>query len=416
MESDVVVDAPPAARTRAVAADVSLRPWPYPYRAALAICSDLDETPAPDDYFEMVRFLSSTDATALGRGVGLEVGNSIYFDMPPDQFSYWNADDAARDRIRALIRSGHIDCLHSFGDRATTRAHAARALDDLARHGCTLKVWIDHAVAPSNFGADIMRGFGDVAGSPVYHADLTCAFGIEYVWRGRVTSVIGQGVGPRLGGLVNAAHPLSSGLTVAKEAAKAWLARGGSVKYAPHKTNAILWRSQLRSGQPVWEFLRSNPSWAGVSAHDTADGFGEVVTDAMLDRLLAVQGGCVLYTHLGKMRQAKTLTSSSRQAFERLAARAHGGDVLVTTTRRLLDFCRSRQEAAWTVTHEDGAHVIRVTAPSAVDGLSFYVDDPARVRLIVNGAPMSHVEGNPPDRTGRASVSIPWRRLTLPAL
>src|SRR5258708_28717945 len=34
----------------------------------------------------------------------------------------------------------------------STRAHAGRALDDLARHGCGVKVWIDHAVAPSNFG------------------------------------------------------------------------------------------------------------------------------------------------------------------------------------------------------------------------------------------------------------------------
>ena len=57
-----------------------------------------------------------------GPGVGLEVGNSIYFDMPPGQFAYWNTDDAGRAMVRALIRSGHIDCLHSFGDLATTRA------------------------------------------------------------------------------------------------------------------------------------------------------------------------------------------------------------------------------------------------------------------------------------------------------
>ncbi len=88
----------------------------------------------------------------MGPGVGLEVGNSIYFDMPPDQFAYWNTDDAGREMVRALIRSGHIDCLHSYGDLATTRRHAARALDELARHDCRLRVWIDHGTAATNFG------------------------------------------------------------------------------------------------------------------------------------------------------------------------------------------------------------------------------------------------------------------------
>ena len=145
------------------ASPVEVRHLPYPYQAAVAICSDLDLTPDKHVYFETSRFLNTTDATAMGRGVGLEVGNTIYFDMPADQFSYWNTDDAGREMVRTLIRSGHVDCLHSFGDLAQTRADAARSLDDLAKHGCRLEVWIDHAVAPTNLGADIMKGRGDVA-------------------------------------------------------------------------------------------------------------------------------------------------------------------------------------------------------------------------------------------------------------
>lgn len=96
----------------------------------------------------------------MGRGVGLEVGNSIYFDMPPGHFSYWNADEGSREKIRALIRSGHIDCLHSFGDWATTRAHVERAWRELEKHDCHLRVWVDHSKAPTNFGPDIMRVTG----------------------------------------------------------------------------------------------------------------------------------------------------------------------------------------------------------------------------------------------------------------
>ncbi|MFQ5494518.1 MAG: hypothetical protein ACE5EX_03975 [Phycisphaerae bacterium] len=109
-------------------ATTALRPYPYPYRAMLAICSDLDETPNRDVYWKIMRFLNGSPS-----GLGLEVGNTIYFDMPPDQFSYWGTDDAGREMVRNLIHSGHIDCLHSFGDLATTRAHAQRALEELAR-------------------------------------------------------------------------------------------------------------------------------------------------------------------------------------------------------------------------------------------------------------------------------------------
>src|SRR5262245_31961816 len=323
---------PAGARAQAAPSGVTLRPWPYPYEAALAICSDLDETPTAADYLDMMRLLNTTEPTRLGRGVGLEVGNTIYFDMPPSQFSYWNGDDRARASIRALIQSGHVDCLHSFGDLATTRAHAGRALDELARHNCEIKVWIDHGVAPSNFGADIMQGSGDVEGSAAYHADLTCSFGIEYVWRGRVTSVIGQDVPRRLGGIARWRHPAASSVTAAKEAAKGWLARAGSAKYGSHRANDLVWESRLRSGQPVREFLRANPSWAGISVYETADGLGEVMTPEFLSRLVHRGGACVLYTHLGKMKlPGRALMPATRSALEHLSAEFASGSLLVTT-------------------------------------------------------------------------------------
>jgi hypothetical protein len=386
----------------AAPAAVSMRPWPYPYRAALAICSDLDETPTAADYFEMARFLNTNEQTRLGIGVNLEIGNSIYFDMPASQFSYWNGDDAARAHLRALIQSGYVDCLHSFGDLAATRGHAGRALDDLARHGCGLKVWIDHAVAPSNFGADIMQGSGDVVGSEVYHADLTMAFGIEYVWRGRVTSVIGQDAARRLSGIASPRHPVASALTVAREAAKGALARAHHAKYAPHAANDLLWPAALRSGQPAVEFLRSNPSWAGISVHDTADGLGEVINAGLLHRLVDRQAACVL----------------------ELVARARSdGELMVTTTRRLLDFCRARRTASWTATADgDGVRIDISTAalPSIerrrLEGLTFYTETASRVRLVVDGRDEQALRVNPPDHTGCPSVSIAWPRLSFPQL
>ena len=42
-------------------ADVRLWQKPYPYRAMLAICSDLDETPDRGVYLEIIQFLTSLE-------------------------------------------------------------------------------------------------------------------------------------------------------------------------------------------------------------------------------------------------------------------------------------------------------------------------------------------------------------------
>jgi len=396
-----------------------LRQAPYPYRAILAICSDLDETPNRHVYWETSRFLNTRETTAMGEGLGLEVGNTLYFDMAPDQFAYWNTDDEGRARALALMRSGHIDCFHSFGDLATTRAHAGRVLDELSRHDCRLGVWIDHAIAPTNFGADIMQGSGDVPGAPAYHADLTCGFGVEYVWRGRVTSVIGQDVPRRLGGIFTAEHPLASVRTLAKEAVKGLLARTGNHKYALHAPNQVVHHTTLRDGRPVQEFLRSNPSWQAVDKGETAAGLAGVLVPRMLDTLTARGGVCILYTHLGKVKDLRQpLDPACRAALAGLADRERRGDILVTTTRRLLDFRSAVREVLVETRVGEGTTELEVTLPArrSADGLGFYVDDPARTRLRINGREVTNLVRNPKDHTGRASVSVPWPRLDFPRL
>lgn len=409
--------------------DVEIRPIPYPYQAMLVICSDLDETPDRRVYWEIMRFLNTTDETAMGPGLGLEVGNSIYFDMPPDQFAYWNTDDAGRAMVRTLIQSGHIDCLHSYGDLATRREYAGRALDELSRHDCRLEVWIDHGTAPSNFGADIMRGSGDVPGSEAYHADLTCDYGVQYVWRGRVTSVIGQNVQSSLGQIFTARHPLISAQTIAKEAVKGVLGRLGSAKYEMHGRNRVLRRCCLRDGTPVYEFLRSNPHWGGVSSCETGRDVGEWLTGRFLDRLAQRGGVCILYTHLGKIRDPHVpFDKRAVAAFKRLAQACGDGRILVTTTRRALGCCRAVQELEWTTTtDQQGLRIDLATKPRMpahngelsiddLDGLTFYVPDPDRARVVLNGQEVRDLSRNAPDHTGRRSVSISWRSLEFPEM
>jgi hypothetical protein len=408
--------------------DVQLRPMPYPYRAMLAICSDLDETADRHVYREIMRFLNTTETTIMGSGVGLEVGNSVYFDMPPDQFAYWNTDDAGRDMVRTLIQSGHIDCLHSYGDLATTRRQAALALEELTRYNCKLEVWVDHAMAPTNFGADIMQGYGDEVGHEAYHADLTLDYGIKYVWRGRITSITGQDIPARLGGVFNRNHPIASSRTLLKEAAKRRLGRMGSVKYAMHGPNETLCPTVLRDGNSVYEFLRCNPHWGGVCSCDQGRHIGEVLTDEMLERLIHRGATCILYTHLGKIDDVRIpFNEAAVKAFRRLSDASRCGGILVTTTRRLLEYrhaartivfrCRWCAEGLCidlSVGTKENSCGKRCCAD--LSGLTFYVPDPRVAHLTIDGQEVLSYHRNEPDQTGRPSVSLPWRRLSFPDL
>jgi len=396
----------------------------------LAICSDLDETPDRAVYALIAKYLNTTATTSMGPGVGLEVGNTIYFHMPPGQYSYWGTDDRGREMARALMHSGHIDCLHSYGDLATTRRHAGESIEELNKYDCKLQVWVDHSQAPTNFGPDIMVGRGDLPGSEVYHADLTLAYGIRYVWRGRTTAQTGQNAARDVRAftpLCDLRHPIAGGRTVAKEFVKIALGRRGNPQWEMHAANRSHRVTRLRDGQPVWEFLRSNPYWAGTGQGDTAEGIGRVLSQRMLDGLVAREGVCILYTHLGKVRDPRVpFGPAARDAFARLARADDDGRLLVTTTVRLLRYLTMRDCVRYSVKRrgegaivtiesiEDAAFGPRIPAADELQGLTFVaprggpveVYDPAGRAI-----PTQSVD------SGEAQhVSIPWRRLEFPDL
>jgi hypothetical protein len=392
---------------------IAVRDLPYPYAAMLSICSDLDETPDAETYLLTSRFLNTKNRTRFGEGVGLEVGNTIYFYMSPADFSYWNASEAARATIRDLIRSGHVDCIHSFGDTASERAQAQQTLAHLDEHGCKIRVWIDHAVARTNFGADIMQGAGDVAGDPAYHADLTLDYGVRYIWRGRVTSMQGQDVPRDGGGIWRSSHPLGSLVTLGKETAKVCAAKLGNSKYGMHGKNRLLHDVALRDSRQAVEFLRTNPHPLGVSAGDNAEGLAAALSDEFLDRLVARRGKAIVYTHLGKRIDRQSgFPTSTRAALEKLAGRMRCGEVLVATTERVLDYADLMSRLSWTAS--DAGEVTEIsletgTSHPRFDGLSFVVPAQRRYQVLHKGKPLpivrAEIAGN-----REAVLYVPWTK------
>lgn len=394
-----------------------LRPYPYPYEAMLSICSDLDETPADESYFHISSYLNTNDVTPIGSGVGLEVGNTIYFDMPGEQFSYWSTDDSGRDKIHALIKSGHIDCFHSFGDQAYSRVDMERSLESIERQGCHLEVWVDHSTAVSNFGQDIMHGSGDLKGVPAYHADLTIQHGVKYVWLGRVTSLIGQNVPYSVRRILDRQNPIASIRNAGKDTVKMLLAKAGNDKYCLHKDNQLTRPYTLRSGHQVTEFMRCNPHLGGVSGGDNSRGIADVLSERNLEMLLKSGGVSIIYTHLGKQLQENALFSEeTKAAFRRLAEYFHSGRILVSTTARNLNYHAAFADAKVEGRVDDGVKKLLVSVSDRIDpsGLTVYYEGGAPV-LFLNGKEVEKPLHNPQDATGFSSISFPWASLSYPS-
>ena len=398
---------------------VSLRKYPYPYSAMLAICSDLDETPNKDIYFETARYLNTTEETSLGKGVGLEVGNTIYFDMPEHNFSYTNTDDDGRQKIHQLIESGHIDCLHSFGDFVNSRERIEQCWSEIQKGKRKIEVWVDHAQAPTNLDNDIMEGKGAINDADAFHTDLTVKTrALPFIWKGRVSSIIGQNVKRSYASLFNKNEMIKSGKIILLEFIKGWLAKLGNKKYAMHKENKVLRKTKLVDDTRVIEFMRWFPSCGVVSDHDKARGIHHVLTKKVLDTLVVKEGCSILYSHLGKVFSVEEpFKDETRQAFELLSSYQSKKQIITTTTRRLLGYCRTIEEMSFSFeTVENEIHIYLSTEYSGEDlhGLTWYVDQPKQTKLYINGKLFNGVIINQPDINNRSSISIPWTLLTFP--
>ena len=94
---------------------VKLRRFPFPFRAALAICSDIDNCDRRT-FVDVHRFLNTQRS-----GLGLPISDSFFAVSPdPRQIAYFrpdgktHSDDA--NLIRRGVKDGLIDSLHSWNE------------------------------------------------------------------------------------------------------------------------------------------------------------------------------------------------------------------------------------------------------------------------------------------------------------
>jgi hypothetical protein len=405
---------------------VQFRNYPFPYHAALAICSDLDNTTSLDIFLGIMDYLNSKKNTVLGRGLGIEVGNSFWFFNQTDspQLTYFRGEMGSEETAfapvcREMWLSGHIDVLHSYGnfdDGGFSRKFAEIACNEVVRRGARIETWVNHGGENNRQNIGFTNWCqGAVKGSSKYHADLMSSVGIRYAWMGRMTHVLGQGGKNSLNvKIINSIQRLLF-----------------STKYRRYKEflfdkeNRLMREVRLQDDTLLWDFQR----WVNTSGRQSTMDVGDLIAQlkpANINRLVANEGALVVYTHMCEgIRDLKGFPVRVLKNLQHIARRFHDGILLVTTTTRLLKYAEMVAHVNYGV-RSDADHIHIEIEPrfrslgklwdiseDDVQGLTFYCDEPEHVRMWLGQKEISCAT-NPSDTTGRPSVSIPWRRLEYP--
>jgi hypothetical protein len=402
---------------------ISLRPFPYPYRAAFSICSDIDLCNRKR-FIEIHRFLNDTQ-----NGLGLPVADSFFgCAMDRDQLGFLKPDGETLSSdaqfIQEAITSGLIDAIHSWADfnevppdDRIVKKIATGLAQYFIENNLSVKVWINHGSSRNyhNFRSRSMDSFsGDNPDSPFYTLPLAQSMGVRYVWPNECTgwplSVQKQ------------QKPVKRLCCLLKNEITNWgrLFFGRYHRKRPSSHLTTLCReTNLRDGTTIWDFVRYNYHPHGIWTLPTRHTLRYSLCASFFERLICEGGYAILYCHLGLPLNDTTslFPPEDKAALELLATKYHDGLIWVTPTSTLLTYYTQKKSLTW---HVSGNNEITIRIHEAehpektIDthfyneyaGLTFYTPNPEETTIMYKNK-MLDVNIYPPDYTGMPSIGIP---------
>jgi hypothetical protein len=404
---------------------VELRKFPFPYRAALSISSDCDYTETVDEFLEIMRYLNTYDTTSIGPGLGLEVGYSFWFYDPQKLHRFTVFSDTTTELspwaplLEEGIRSGYLDILHTYGEFSFggfRREFARWAVDFMERESLRLYVWINHGSSKDSQNVGPLScQMGDNPNSEAYHTDMFPKLGILFVGKYDVVHTVGQ----------DAPLNLKDRMRQLGEAFL-YLKRRREWMLFNFLRNHLLEPITLDDGRMVFSIKRFISKSGSVERPDAQSLSIQICPD-VLDELISKGGFMVVYTHLGlNLGPPRYFGEGTRRALEELAQRFHRGEILVTTTKRLLFYNLLYRYLDWDYRFKGDTLTIVIEGvddpvqgrwipkEEELQGITFYVEDPKKTKVFLRENRLTNLLMNPPDESGRPSVSIPWKPLKFP--
>jgi hypothetical protein len=378
---------------------VSLRPFPYPYRAGLALCNDADSL-TPATFRQLYRYLTTEEDTEWGTGLGMPVGGSFFMFRSPDSPNAFTVFDRLSttvtedgEYILECVERGVLDVLHTYGCFTAPdhfkRPLAEVAVETLRDRGISVETWVNHGDPQTNVQCLGSRDEwqGDLAGTPAYHADLTLGYGFRWVWTG--TEITDE------------------------------IALDGD----------LIQTYALRDGQLVRRFWR----YGGLDGNTPVlDDLPRQLASDNLDRLVEAGGCSIVYQHLA-VRRVKPgfgpgvygpvgpgwFRPAELAALQGLARRYHEGQIWVAPTTSLLRYHDVHSRLRWRSERLDEHDAIVITDDgSDLSGITFYCERPSETRVYLETQNarelIEEARPNPADASGRPSITVQPLREPLP--
>jgi len=411
-----------------------IRPLPYPYKAAISISNDIEYF-TPAFFEEFNRFLNTNQETKFGRGLSLEVTQSLFFfSHSSDSLAYFaNTDTKApkskfAHRLDDYLRANWIDTNHSFGDFADSddfkREHAERSYEALAMVGAELPIFTVHGGYSNTqtIGPGFEHHKGDRPGTAQYHTDLFQKANVRFIWSDCGKMIDELPMLPKSGGRLEQKPPLPPPPLL-------WPFRGKkAIEQIPPL--ASLTRENLfvdytlQDGQSFRGFKRYRAT--GAYAPNLSSFLSQVRSidwHGMYDNF----GFHVIYQHLGVL--AKTAQGIIPATidnvcaapelyltpFHFLAKQNSIGDLWVPGLYRFLQYADMAENVVIDFSERSEAK-IQPTAHQVQNpenfyaGLTVYTDPKQDFRLTYNGAELP-LRQNGPDKDGQYSVTVPIKPL-----
>lgn len=406
---------------------IAIRKFPFPYQAALAISSDVDNTPSIKIYLDMMNYLNGAAETPFGCGLNLEVGNSFWFfnHTNSKQICYFENDSNRETPFapycRALINSGHIDTLHTYGnfdEGGFTRKHAEKAISELDKYNLSLKTWVNHGTSLNTQNIGLTESLhGAIQESDSYHFDLLLKHGLRYAWTGRMTHILGQETVATLN--VKLKNLIQSKIF--------------DIKYKKYKEqifdieNRLMIKRTLQDGNEIWDFIRFVNTWGREKLLDVYD-FAKQIQPKNINRLVSNQGFLIVYTHFCEgLNEHQQIPKRLREALAHISTLCNKKRLLLTTTTRLLQYHEIINHLKWNVLFESDRIKIIVSpnvnilnrdlriSADLLQGLTFYCPTNKNIEISLDNRSIMF-QKNSIDYTGKTSISIPWIPLKYPYL
>ena len=439
-----------------------LRRFPYPYRAMLAVCSDVDAT-APWEFLRIHRFLNTLTPRLpyYGDGLGLDIGDSFFFKNISNNglnvydpcYRYrdenaWTRECGLRPRLDPVFHRmpfvngfrtifgrdiGWIKDPRSARDPGTGRLvfeGGPNFIEKYIRCG-----WIDvlHGgdgnwaeVAVKSGASDWRRTDGQ------HYLEWMAARELQidtFTNHSRVSSAFGFSDEP--------STPTKSRLQGDLPGSPAYwadYARRAGIKffwcYIPTERAAfrhtfgvpsLLAAAAFRDGGKFWHFTRYDVG------RPFADTIHSLLNGPNLDRLVRDRNFEIAYTHFGywsdnSNRVNPELSQSSIDALRLLKTYQDDGLILVAKTSRLLRYNLALDHLAFTAVEKYEGAVIDLESikdtqfgdftPALRDvrGITFYVPDSSKAEIRIAGSrvPEEEIRRNPADESGWQSIAIKW--------